>query len=90
MSDFFDWLGVSGVFAMLGGAIGLGQHKAKISALEKELADLRAGQAEFRSVSDTVIRIEEQIKTLHRDVGNLADLMSRPRPRSRTSERPTA
>ena len=86
MNDFFDWLGVSGVIAMLGGAIGLGQHKAKIGALEKEISDLRSAQSGFRSVSDTVIRIEEQIKTIHRDIGSLTDMMSKPRPRSRSGE----
>ena len=63
MGEVLDWVGLSGVVALLAGAVGYGQLRSDVKAL-KERDTSQANQI-------AIARLEEQMKALQSDVSDI-------------------
>lgn len=64
MTDLWDWLGLSGVAATIGGLLGYGKLQQKIVTLEQHATNMA-------TVKETLARIDERTITLQRAIDKL-------------------
>jgi archaellum component FlaC len=77
--DFFDWLGISGIIALLGGAFGYGQLKHQVNTLEREHKDIKSEVHDGRVLTGqnavTLARVEERMETVKDDIAEIKAMM---------------
>lgn len=68
--NLLDWLGISGVIATIGGAIGFGQLKQRIDQHAAELTKLANN-------ADTLARLDERLAHVKTDVAEIKESLRR-------------
>jgi len=63
MTEILDWVGVTGVLAAIGGAIGYGHLHGRVASLEKR------DSSQENQVA--IARLEEQVKAMRSDVSDI-------------------
>jgi hypothetical protein len=64
MTEVWDWLGLSGVAAAIGGFMGYGKLQQKITSLEQNAVSMA-------DVKETLGRIDERTKAIERTIDRL-------------------
>jgi len=63
MGEVLDWIGLSGLLAMVAGAVGYGQLHGRVTSLE----DRDASQENQVAIA----RLEEQVKAIRADISDI-------------------
>lgn len=70
-SSIFEWLGLSGVIAGIGAAVGYGRLGEKVEAHQKELADFREIAKRAGENNQLLVRLDERVVNLRDEIAEI-------------------
>ena len=70
-NSFFDWIGLSGLIAGIGAAVGYGRLGEKVEAHNKDLADFRDIAKRAGENNQLLVRLDERIVNLRDEIAEI-------------------